>query len=95
MALKKEKKHKNGITTKYHRVVSVASIVNHSTIIEVCGYPSEGMREVEKAALEAGEQFDVYMDTAFYGLEYSEKFDVKAAYKWLKEHPDFADAEDV
>lgn len=95
MAFKKQKTQKNGIVTNYHRIVSVNAIVNHAVIVEVCAYPSEDMRQTEKAALEKNEPFDVYTDTVFYSLEYDENFNVKKAYNWLKKHPDFEGAEDA
>lgn len=95
MALKKEKIHKNGIVTNYHRVVSVHAIVGQAVIIEVCAYTSEEMRKTEKAALEARSPFDVYMETAFFNLDYDENFNVKKAYDWLKKHPDYAGAADA
>ena len=95
MGLKKKKVKSNGIETGYHRVVSVTSIVNHATIIEVCSYISEDAREQERTALESKKGFDVFMDTSLYSLEYNEKFTVKDAYEWLKKQSGFENAEDV
>ena len=49
MALKKEIELENGITTNYHRIVSINKITNNCNIIEVASYTSEKQREKENS----------------------------------------------
>lgn len=49
MALKKEIELENGIIMNYHRVVSVNSITNQTSTIEVASYISESQRTKEAA----------------------------------------------
>ena len=48
MALQKEIVLKNGVTTNYHRIVSLNLITNWSIIIEVRSYVSKDGREIEQ-----------------------------------------------
>ena len=45
MALSKKIENENGVTTNYHRIVSINEIVNEQTLIEVASYTSEEKRE--------------------------------------------------
>lgn len=47
MALYKEVELDNGVTTKYHRVVSINSVLNVSSVIEVASYTSKDKRQEE------------------------------------------------
>lgn len=49
MALQKEIISDNGVPTNYHRIVSVQSITNWTTDIEVCSYINENERQKELA----------------------------------------------
>lgn len=97
MALKKEIELKNGVTLNYHRVVSVNSITNISTTIEVAGYVSEAKRLEEKTyqrlqmkqdrtpeeeqELERG--INVYIDTDYIQIPYDKNMNVDNAYEYL------------
>lgn len=65
MALLKKLKLENGIEVNYHRVVSVQSITNVQTIIEVASYISEEERTKEQ------EYFDYLIDYAEHEEEYT------------------------
>ena len=94
MALIKEIILNNGISTTYHRVVSVTCMANVHNIIEVASYTSSSKREEEKSALPTGEEHNVFIDTTFYNTNYDQNMTVTSAYGYLKTLPEFADAED-
>lgn len=52
MALKKEIELENGVVMNYHRVVSVNSITNQISTIEVASYISESQRDKESKYME-------------------------------------------
>lgn len=54
MALYKEIDLDNGVTVRYHRVVSVNTITNVQNIIEVASYTSKEKRDEEKNRLRLG-----------------------------------------
>lgn len=93
MALIKSITLENGIPVKYHRVVSVNSIVNHETIIEVSSYTSKEKREDEKTALRENKPMDVYIFTNRFSMPYKQTMDVDEAYEYLKSLEDFDGAE--
>ena len=96
MALIKEIELESGIPVSYHRVVSVNGITNVQTIIEVASYTSQAKREVEKAALAAGEAHSVFIETRYLPAPYGTCPTVARAYEWIKANvEDFAGAEDV
>lgn len=95
MALKKELELDNGIILRYHRIVSINKITNHSTIIEVASYTSEEKRQIEKEALENGIAFDVYIHTTYFNKEYNEADTIENLYDYLKETEIFKDAENA
>ena len=96
MALKKDITLENGIVLNYHRVVSVNSITNNSSIIEVASYINEKQREKEKEWYETNSQEDmnVFIDTKIYSKEYDKELNVDSAYDYLKTLDEFKDAED-
>ena len=97
MALKKEIELKNGVILNYHRVVSVNSITNISTTIEVAGYVSEAKRLEEKTYQELQMKQDrtpeeeeelerginVYIDTDYIQIPYDKNMNVDNAYEYL------------
>lgn len=101
MALNKKIENENGVTTNYHRIVSINEIVNEQTLIEVASYTSEEKREEEQQALatakKGGEypQTNVYIDTEYIAKEYNEKDgNIENAYKYLKTLEKFKGAKD-
>jgi adenylylsulfate kinase-like enzyme len=84
MALQKAIELDNGITVNYHRVVSVNNITNQSSIIEVASYTSKTKRLEEKAAIEAGTEMNVFIETERPSIAYNQMLDVDGAYAYLK-----------
>ena len=84
MALIKEIELNNGVKVKYHRIVSVNNVTNHSSIIEIASYTSKEKREQEKEAFAKGEFIDVFKETKFIEKEYEEDLNVVSSYEYLK-----------
>lgn len=95
MALQKDITLDNGIVLNYHRIVSLNTITNVQSIIEVASYVNEAQREKEKEAIETGTEMNVYIDTKYYNLDYSEETSVKTAYEYLKTLSEYKDAKDI
>lgn len=96
MALQKEIELDNGVTVRYHRVVSVNTITNVQDIIEIASYTSRAKREEEADAVSGGGPMNVYIHTRIESAPYGACPTVTRAYEWLKANvEDFADAEDV
>ena len=97
MALQKEIISNNGVTLNYHRVVSVNSITNILTNIEVASYVNEAKRLEEKEyqelqmkqdrTQEEEEQLEqginVYIETEYIDLPYDKDMNVDTAYEYL------------
>lgn len=94
MGLLKEIELDNGVTVRYHRVVSVNTITNVSNVIEVASYTSHEKREEEQDAVSGGEPMNIYVHTRFESAPYDQTMTVEGAYEWLKTLPEFADAAD-
>lgn len=109
MALQKEIISNNGVTLNYHRVVSVNSITNISTNIEIASYVSEAKRLEEKEyqelqmkedrTLEEEEQLEqginVYIDTDYIQIPYDKDMNVDNAYEYLITLDKYKDAKNV
>ena len=108
MALQKEIELDNGVTLNYHRVVSVNSITNISTTIEIASYVSEAKRLEEKTyqelqmkedrTLEEEEQLEkginVYIDTDYIQIPYDKDINVDNAYEYLLKMDKYKNAKD-
>lgn len=95
MALQKEITLDNGITVNYHRVVSVNSITNHATIIEIGSYTSGEKREEEKEKLANNEPMNIFINTEYLNIDYDKDMNVLNAYDYLKTQEKYKDATDV
>lgn len=97
MALKKNITLDNGIVLNYHRVVSINSITNQTSIIEVASYVNEEQRNKEKQWYETNSQNDmnVFINTNFYSKGYDKELNVDNAYGYLKTLDVFKNAEDI
>lgn len=84
MALSKRIGLGNGVAVNYHRVVSVNCITNVQNVVEVASYTSRAKREEERAAIAAGEEMNVYVDTRFLATPYDQGMTVDSAYEWIK-----------
>ena len=100
MALSKKIELDNGITTNYHRIVSINQFINGQTIIELASYISKEKREEEqqayKTAKETGifPEMNVFIDTKFINKEYAEEESVESAYDYIKTLDEFKGAKD-
>ncbi len=101
MALNKKIELENGVTTNYHRIVSINEIVNQATIIEVASYTSKEKRAEEQQALEIakkGEEYpqtNIFIETDNIVKEYDEKDgNIEDAYKYLKTLDKFKGSKD-
>lgn len=95
MAIQKEIVLENGITVKYHRVVSVNSITNHATIIEIGSYTSAEKREEEKEKLANKEPMNIFIDTEYLNIDYDKDMNVNNAYEYLKTLAKFSNSKDI
>ena len=97
MALKKDITLDNGILLTYHRVVSINSIINHQSLIEVGSYINEEQRNKEKEWYTGNceDDLNVFISTVYYPIEYNKELNVDNAYEYLKTLDVFADAEDI
>lgn len=95
MALQKSIILDSGVTINYHRVVSVNTITNISSIIEVGSYTSADKREEEKKKLASGEPMDIFIYTQYLPTDYNKDLNVDSAYTYLKTLDKFSDSQDV
>lgn len=101
MALSKSIELENGVTTNYHRIVSINSVVNQQTTIEVASYINASKREEEsnalKTARETGEypETNVFINTEYITKDYDENDNIKSCYEYLKTLDKFKDSKDI
>lgn len=94
MAILKAIELQNGITVNYHRVVSVNSVTNHASIIEVASYTNKAKREEEKEKLANNEEMDIFISSDYLETEYDPDLNVISAYEYLKTTEKYSGAED-
>lgn len=97
MALIKPVAGTDGVTTSYHRVVGIESIVSSDTFIEVASYVSRESRGAQLAQEEAQRNgYDApvqqYVHTTYYHLGYVDGMTARAAYAYLLTLPEFSGA---
>lgn len=90
MALIKEITLGNGITVRYHRVMSIHGTVGHQTTVQVASYTAPELREAEKAG---DPEADPYIATSFFNMGYVDGMSASAAYAYLLSLPEFSGAE--
>lgn len=101
MGIKKDETLPNGVPLNYYRIVSLTTVVNHQTVIELAGYVSKDARQTEQdAQAEAQEtgkypETNVFIDTRYIEMDYDPEMSVTKAYDYLKSLPEWEDAEDV
>ena len=95
MALCKEIDLGKGIKANYHRISNMVVIVNKEIQIIIASYVDKEQREEEKLPVEEGQEpiFNV-ITTDVVTAPYSEDFNVKEAYEYLKTTDKYKDAED-
>lgn len=91
MALYKEIKQSDGVTTKYHRILYLTITTNRQNSIAVFSYVDDESRESEKTDTMA----QPYRKSITYETAYDETMTVETAYEYLKTLPQFEGAEDI
>lgn len=89
MALFKTIKQPDGVTTTYHRILFIDSMINSHVSIVVMSYIDEEGRKNSSPEARA------YNVTVTYEKEYEKNMTVERAYQYLKTLPQFEDAEDI
>ncbi len=95
MALQKLIELENGVAVNYHRIVSINSITNHETIIEIASYTNAEKRAEEKEKLANNDPMNIFINTNYKCVDYDKDLNVDKAYDLLKNSEKFADAQDV
>ena len=90
MALYKEIRQEDGVTTKYHRILFVQNMINSHTSIAVLSYVDSESRRDEVESL-----YQPYRQSVTYETEYNADMTAETAYDYLKTLPEFEGAEDV
>ena len=91
MALYKEIKQNDGVTTCYHRILFITKTVNRQNSIAVLSYVNEESRQDEKDSILS----QPYSKSITYETAYDDSMTVSSAYDFLKTLPQFEDAENV
>lgn len=91
MALKKSIRQDDGVTTEYHRILFVNSIINSHVSIAVISYVDKQARDDELSHILESP----YKKSTTYETTYKENMTIEEAYKYLKTLDDFKDAEDI
>lgn len=91
MALYKEIRQDDGVTTNYHRVLFVMTVTNHHNSIAVLSYVDETSRDDEKNKVVA----QPYQKSVTYETAYDSNMTVETAYDFLKTLPEFEGAENI
>lgn len=91
MALFKEVKQEDGVTTAYHRILYVTTTVNRQNSIAVLSYVDDTSRKSEKENVIA----QPYQKAVTYETAYSPGMTIESAYDFLKTLPQFEGAQDV
>ena len=91
MALQKDIRQDDGVTTSYHRVLQIIQTINRQTSIAVISYVDETARSDEKTAV----MLQPYSKCITYELPYDEAMTIENAYNYLKILPQFEGAVDA
>ena len=91
MALYKEIKQSDGVTTKYHRISYLTHTVNRQNSIAVFSYVDDDSRTGEKDGTIA----QPYQKAITYETAYDPAMSIETAYDYLKSLPAFEGAVDV
>lgn len=92
MALYKEIKQDDGVTTKYHRILYLNQTVNSHNSIAVVSYVDEESRKYDTP--NEGDKRP-YRQAVTYELGYDENMTIESAYNYLKTLPRFEGAKDI
>lgn len=91
MALYKEIKQSDGVTTKYHRILYIMTTINRQNSIAVLSYVDDESRTSEKENV----MTQPYQKSITYETDYDPNMTIETAYEWLKTLPPFEGAENV
>ncbi len=91
MAIKKEIRQDDGVTTSYHRILYLDTTINSHNSIAVVSYIDSAARAAEQGNAEQ----QPYMRAITYETDYVENMTVEQAYDYLKTLPEFEGAEDI
>ena len=91
MALFKEIRQDDGVTTSYHRILFIQQMVNHHNSIAVLSYVDDGSRGDEKNSILS----QPYQKSVTYEIPYDPTMTVETAYDYLKTLPQFEGAIDI
>lgn len=91
MALYKQIRQEDGVTTSYHRILYMTQTVNRQNSIAVASYVDDVSRNSEKENIMA----QPYQKAVTYETGYDETMTIADAYEWLKTLPKFEGATDV
>ena len=90
MALFKDVRQDDGVTTSYHRILYIQLTTNKQNSIAVISYVDEEARESEKDSI-----IQPYNKSVTYETSYDENMTIEKAYDYLKTLPEFEGADDV
>ena len=91
LALYKEIKQDDGVTTKYHRILFITKTVNRQNSIAVVSYVDEEARSSEQNSIIT----QPYQKSITYETDYDENMTVMSAYDYLKTLSVFEGAGDI
>lgn len=91
MALYKEIRQSDGVTTSYHRILFLQLLTNGHNSIAVVSYVDESARSNEKEAVVS----QPYQKSVSYEMPYDPNMTIASAYDYLKTLPRFEGATDI
>lgn len=91
MAIYKNIRQEDGVTTNYHRILFLMQTVNRQNSIGVVSYVDSEAREGEKDM----SIMQPYQKSVTYETTYDETMTIEDAYEYLKTLPQFEGAEDI
>lgn len=91
MALYKEIRQDDGVTTSYHRILFLQTTVNRQNSIAVFSYVDDAARTSEKESI----IMQPYVKSVTYEITYDETMTIEKAYEYLKTLPEFEGATDI
>lgn len=91
MALQKDIRQSDGVTTSYHRILQLIQTVNRQNSIAVISYVDSSARDDEKGSV----LLQPYSKCITYELPYDASMTIESAYEYLKTLPQFEGAVDI
>lgn len=91
MALFKEIRQSDGVTTNYHRILYITMTTNRQNSVAVVSYVDEASRGDEKDSVIA----QPYQKAITYETAYDPTMTIESAYEYLKTLPLFEGATDI